>query len=66
MRARTVDESNPKPVAVLEGAVLGLVALLPVSSLAGKLGRSFMRGVRSNAAPTLQGCRVRLNLLVRE
>ena len=65
MRARTVEESNPKPVAVLVGTALGLTGLLPVSSLAGKLGRSFMRGVRLNAAPMLPGCRVRSNLLAK-
>ena len=65
MRARTVEESKPKPVAVLEGTALGLAGLCPVSSLAGKLGLSFMLGVRLNAAPMLQGCHVRLNQLAK-
>ena len=61
----TVKESYPKRVSGLVGCFLGLVGLLPVSSLAGKLGRSFMPSVRSNAAPMLQGCRVRLNPLAK-
>ena len=63
IRARTVEESNPKPIAMLDGTTLGTGDLLPVSSLAGKLGRSFIQGVRSNAAPMLQGYRARLNPL---